>query len=136
MSKQEIATELHEKNYNCAQAVVCVFADEVKLPKEILFKAAEGFGGGAGTGDGICGALTGAIMINGLKNSSANLKNPDSKAATMKISRQLVTTFNQRVGSIICREIKGANDQKKVLCSCPDCIRNGVRLIEEFVINE
>ena len=123
MTKQELAAELHSKKYNCAQSVACVFADEVKVPKEFIFKANEGFGMGAGTMEGICGALTGAIMIAGLKNSSANLESPDSKASTIKISKQLMTNF-----------IKGI-DTGKVLCSCNDCIKNGVQLVEEFVIN-
>ena len=134
MTKQEMATELHAKKYNCAQAVACVFADEVGVPKEILFRANEGFGAGAGTMEGICGALSGAVMIAGLKNSSANLEAPDSKASTMQISKQLVITFKDRVGSLYCREIKGNNPEKKVLCSCDDCIRHGVKLVEEFVI--
>ena len=133
MSKQEIATELHAKKYNCAQSVACVFADEVGVPKDILFKANEGFGAGAGTMEGICGALSGAIMIAGFKNSSANLEAPDSKAETMKISKQLVTNFKDRVGALYCRDIKGV-ETKKVLCSCDDCIKHGVKLVEEFVI--
>ena len=134
MPKQEMAEKLHSKGYNCAQSVVCVFADEVNIPKEVLFKATEGFGAGVGTMEGICGALSGAVMIAGLKNSTANLEAPDSKASTMKISKQLLTTFKDRVGSITCREIKGNNPDRKVLCSCDDCIKHGVRLVEEFVM--
>ena len=134
MTKQEIAEELHAKGYNCAQSVACVFADEIKVPKEILFKATEGFGAGVGTMEGICGALSGAVIIAGLKNSTANLEAPNSKASTMKISKQLITNFKDRVGSITCREIKGNNPEHKVLCSCDDCIKHGIKLVEEFVM--
>ena len=44
------------------------------------------------------------------------------------------TTFKDRVGSITCREIKGNNPDHKILCSCDDCIKHGVTLVEEFVI--
>ena len=134
MTKIELASQLHSNNYNCAQSVACVFADEVNIPKEVLFKATEGFGAGVGTMEGICGALSGAVMIAGLKNSTANLEKPDSKASTMKISKQLLTNFKDRVGSITCREIKGNNSEHKVLCSCDDCIKHGVKLVEEFVM--
>ena len=134
MTKIELASQLHSNNYNCAQSVACVFADEVNIPKEVLFKATEGFGAGVGTMEGICGALSGAVMIAGLKNSTANLEKPDSKASTMKISKQLITNFKDRVGSITCREIKGNNSEHKVLCSCDDCIKHGVKLVEEFVM--
>lgn len=66
MSRAEQAVELQSRGYNCAQSTACVFADEVGVPKEILFKATEGFGAGAGTMEGICGALSAAIMIAGL----------------------------------------------------------------------
>ena len=135
MSKAEQAVELQSNGYNCAQAVACVFADEVGVPKEFLFKATEGFGAGAGTMEGICGALSAAIMIAGLKNSSADLENPTSKGSTMKLSRQLMSTFKNDVGSIICREIKGAGTGK-VLMACPDCVRKGVELTEKIVLRE
>ena len=134
MTKAESAVELQSNAYNCAQAVACVFSDEVNVPKGILFKATEGFGSGAGTMEGICGALSAAIMIAGLKNSSANFDAPDSKKSTMQISKQLMNNFKQRVGSLYCREIKGNNPEHKVLCACPDCVRHGVKLTEEFVI--
>ncbi|MBR1579388.1 MAG: C_GCAxxG_C_C family protein [Selenomonadaceae bacterium] len=133
MSKAEQAVALQSSGYNCAQAVACVFDEEVGVPKEILFRATEGFGSGAGTMEGICGALSASLMIAGLKNSSASLDKPNSKTSTMKLSRQLMTEFKHDVGALICREIKGAGTGK-VLCACPDCVRNGVRLTEKIVL--
>ena len=125
-----LADELHRKGYNCAQSVAVACADLVDVPKEILFKATEGFGAGMGTMDGVCGALSGAILIAGLKNSTGNLAAPKSKAATMKISKAMLTSFREKSGSIICRELKGI-DTGKMLCSCPNCIKHGVEVVEE-----
>ena len=125
----KLADELHRKGYSCSQAVAVACADVVDVPKEILFRASEGFGAGMGTMDGVCGALTGALLIAGLKNSSGNLTAPKSKAATMKISKML-TSFRQKCGAIICRELKGV-DTGKMICSCPDCITHGVEVVEE-----
>ena len=124
-----LADELHRKGYSCSQSVAVACADLVDVPKEFLFKAAEGFGAGMGTGDGVCGALTGGLLIAGLKNSTGNLDNPKSKAATMKISREMLTSFREKCGSIICRELKGV-DTGKMLCSCPDCIKHSVEIVE------
>lgn len=125
-----LANELHRKGYSCSQSVAVACADLVDVPKEILFKASEGFGAGMGTGDGVCGALTGALLIAGLKNSSGNLELPKSKGATMKISRAMLTSFREKSGAIICRELKGV-DSGKMICSCPDCIKHGVEIVEE-----
>ena len=126
----KIADELHRKGYSCSQAVAVACADMVDVPKEFLFRATEGFGAGMGTMDGVCGALTGGLLIAGLKNSSGNLDSPKSKGATMKISRAMLTSFRDKSGAIICRELKGI-DTGKMLCSCPNCIKHGVEVVEE-----
>lgn len=125
-----LADELHRKGYSCSQSVAVACADLVDVPKEILFRATEGFGAGMGTMDGVCGALSGGLLIAGLKNSSANLDKPNSKASTMKISRAMLTSFREKCGSIICRELKGV-DTGKVLCPCSECISHGVEVVEE-----
>ena len=124
------ADELHRKGYNCSQSVAVACADLVDVPAETLFKATEGYGFGMGTMDGSCGALTGALLIAGLKNSTGNLESPKSKGATMKISKAMLTNFREKSGAIICRELKGV-DTGKMICSCPDCIKHGVEVVEE-----
>ena len=126
----KMADELHRKGFNCAQSVAVACADMVDVPKEILFKSTEGFGAGMGTMDGVCGALTGGLLIAGLKNSTANFAAPKSKASTMKISKAMLTSFREKSGAIICRELKGV-DTGKMICSCPDCIKHGVEVVEE-----
>ena len=130
-----MADELHRKGFSCAQSVAVACADMVDVPKEILFTAAEGFGAGMGTMDGFCGSLTGGLLIAGLKNSTGNLDNPKSKASTMKISRAMLTSFREKCGgAIICRELKGV-DTGKMICSCPDCIKHGVEVVEEQLVS-
>ena len=41
MTKQEKAIELHDRGCNCAQAVACAFAEEIGVPEETLFAAAD-----------------------------------------------------------------------------------------------
>ena len=125
-----LADEFHRKGYSCSQSVAVACADLVDVPKEILFKATESFGAGMGTTDGVCGALSGGLLIAGLKNSTGNLDNPKSKPSTMKISKLMLMSFRAKCGSIICRELKGV-DTGKMLCSCPDCIKHGVEVVEE-----
>ncbi len=131
MTKADKAAALHrEKNYNCCQAVVCAFAEELGVDPQILFKTAEGFGSGMGGMKGDCGALAGAVMVNGLKNSNGQLDRATSKAATQKISREIFDQFAARTGSPVCRELKGV-DTGKVLCSCENCIRIAAEIAEE-----
>jgi C_GCAxxG_C_C family probable redox protein len=132
MNKKEEAMQLHDKKYNCAQAVACAFAKEAGVDEKLLFAANEGYGLGMGGTKGVCGALTGAIMLAGLKNSDANLDNPATKGSTYQISRQMLDAFEAKTGSTICKDLKGL-ETGQVLCSCDNCIRAGVEVVEEFL---
>ena len=132
MEKKELAIALHDKKYNCCQSVACAFCQELGVEEQTLFKAGEGFGLGMGCMDGTCGALSGAILLAGFKNSDGNLDDPGTKASTYQLSKQMVEAFRERCGSTVCRELKGV-DTGKMLCSCPDCIRIGVEVAQEVL---
>ena len=132
MTKKELATLNHNKGYNCCQAVVCAYSKELGIPEDVLFKAAEGFGLGMGGMECTCGAVSGAVMVAGLKNSTANLDMPNSKAATYQLSKKLVSAFCEKNGSVICKDLKGI-ETGNVLRSCAGCIEDAVELIEEML---
>lgn len=132
MTKKELAIENHNKGYNCCQAVACAFSNEIGIDESILFKACEGFGLGMGCMECTCGAISGAIMIAGLKNSTANLNGPKSKAATYQISKELVNRFQEKNGATICKELKGL-ETGKVLRSCDGCIEDATELVEAIL---
>ena len=126
---------LHDKGYNCAQAVACAYADLVGADKQTMFAATEGLGLGMGGMEGTCGALSGACVICGLAKSGADLENPTTKGATYKVSRELVSRFAELSGATRCRDLKGI-DTGTVLCSCPQCIENAARILEDVVFSD
>lgn len=132
MNRVEKAFNFHKKGYNCCQAVLCTFCDEIGLDEETAFKLSEGLGFGVGDSYGTCGAVTGMALVLGMINSSGNLESPDSKASSYKKVRELNEIFRQKNGSTICREIKGI-DTGKVLRSCDGCIEDAVKIVEEYL---
>lgn len=132
MTKKELAIALHDRKFNCCQAVACAFAQEAGVDVPTLFKAAEGFGLGMGGMSGTCGALSGAILLAGFVNSDGNLDAPATKADTYKLSKELLEKFREKCGSTICQELKGIGTQK-VLCTCPDCIANAVETVTQVL---
>ena len=132
MTKKELAIALHDKKYNCAQAVACAFAEEAGIDKEVLFKACEGFGLGMGGMQGTCGAISGAIMLASFKNSDGNVDNPGTKASTYQLSKEIVAKFEEKNKASRCRDLKGI-DTGVVLRSCPDCIMDAVEIVEEVL---
>ncbi len=132
MTKKELAIALHDKGYNCCQAVVCAFKDELGVDEETLFKAGEGFGLGMGCMKSTCGAISGAVMAAGFKNSTANFDGPKSKADTYALCKKILDAFEKKNGSLVCKDLKGI-ETGVVLRSCPGCIEDAVEIVQEVL---
>ena len=126
--KQERAVELKsrkgDEHYNCCQAVACVFSNETGVDEETLRKLGAGFGLGMGCTEATCGALCCAQMVLGLMKYKGK---PIRQNAA-----ELYKEFVSKCGASICKVIKGANESKKILCSCDDCVRNAVEILENL----
>lgn len=125
----------HTRGYNCAQIVLCSYAEELGIDEETLFRISEGFGTGMGGMMQTCGAVTAMFMALGLANSSGDLQACDTKPQTMKKVRELAAEFEKKNGSIVCREVKGI-DTGKVLRSCDGCIEDGIRILGEYLLDD
>ena len=125
----------HTRGYNCAQIVLCSYAEELGIDEETLFRISEGFGAGMGGMMQTCGAVTAMFMALGLANSSGDLQACDTKTQTMKKVRELAAEFEKKNGSIVCRELKGI-DTGKVLRSCDGCIEDAAALVEQILFAE
>lgn len=134
-SRVNRALENRKKGYNCAQAVLCAYSDLLGTDEKLLFAVAEGFGGGMGGMQSVCGAVTGMYMAAGLKNSCKDLQACSTKPVTSKVVRELAKEFREKNQSLICRELKGV-DTGKMLRSCEGCIEDAVRIIGEKIFEE
>lgn len=132
MTHQEKAAEYHSRGCNCCQSVVLAFADDLGLDKETVQRMGEAFGAGMGGMNGTCGALSGALMLAGIKNSDGDTEAPKTKGKTYSVAREMHARFDEEAGSTICRELKGV-DTGEVLLSCPACIDLAVKLAEELL---
>lgn len=124
MEKKEYAVELKHNGCNCAQAVLCAFAEESGFPAETLKQIGAAFGGGMGCMEGTCGALCGAEMLLGLARYNGKPLGRDAAA--------LHKAFANACGATLCKDLKG-RDTGVVLCACDDCVRNAASLVEETI---
>lgn len=131
-SRIELTIEKHKKGYNCAQAIACTYCDLLEMDEKTMFRVTEGLGFGMGCMDGTCGAISGACVLAGLKESTANLSMPDSKTRTYKLSREIMTRFASINKTTRCKDLKGA-DTGKAIRSCSDCIRDAASIVEEVL---
>ena len=92
---------------NCAQAVLCAFADRCGLDRETALKLASGFGGGIARQREVCGAITGMCMAADLIRGPGEISDKAAKDEHYDFIRGLCDAFRDETGSIICRELLG-----------------------------
>jgi len=134
-TRVEETIKKHDKGYNCAQSVACTYCDLVGVDEETMFKMTEALGAGMGGMAGTCGAVSGACVLAGMKASTGNLEKPNSKAASYKLSREIVKQFADQNGASICKDLKGV-ETGKVLRGCEDCIRDAAAIAEKVLFSE
>ncbi|MCR5272013.1 MAG: C-GCAxxG-C-C family protein [Lachnospiraceae bacterium] len=120
MERKELAVELKHNGYNCAQAVLCAFKDELGMNEDTLKKMGAGFGVGMGTLESTCGALCAAQMVLGIKEYEGK--------PILRDAAEVLKNFEDKCGATICKDLKG-RDTGVVVCECDDCVRNAVEVI-------
>lgn len=141
--KKQIVTEYFENNFNCSQAVFTTFAVEEGIPEELALKIATQFGGGSRKGE-VCGAVSGALMVLGLKYGHYHLNAPEEKANAYSLAEDFMNRFIKRQGTVVCRELLGYNvskseDMAKIRelglfqSKCPEMIRCATEILEEMM---
>ena len=129
--------ELHDKGYNCAQAVACAYCDLVGVDEKTALCATEAFGAGMGGLQATCGAVSGAVFLAGMKNADGNVDAPKSKGATYKLSKSIVEAFQKKNGTIICKELKAINPETGCATrSCDGCIMDAAAIAEVILFSE
>ena len=127
MNKGEIAKKNFELGFNCAQAVVLAFKEEMGMDELTLKKLIIGFGGGFGRQRLVCGAVCGMTMVLGYLKSDG-----EDKLAAYSIIQEACKRVKEKCGSIICSELKdGVNVEKKH--SCAEICQIAAEITEEFL---
>ena len=98
MDRIEKAETLFTGGCNCAQAVFAAFADEFGLDEELAKRLATGLGGGVGRMREVCGAVSAAAMVIGMR------LGPD-KMKAYPVIQDFCAKFKETCGSIICRDL-------------------------------
>ncbi len=132
MDRKELAVSLHEKGFNCAQAVACAFCNVMGYDPATVFKLSEAFGRGMGT-YGTCGAVSGMAMVIGMKNSDGELDAPATKESSYELMHQATEMFLEKNKSIVCSELRGM-ETGCVLRECNGCIEDAAAILDELLL--
>lgn len=143
MNHIDKAQEYYSNNFNCSQAVFTTFATEMGIDEELALKIATQFGGGARKGE-MCGAVSGALMVLGLKHGHCHSENSEEKARAYQLSEEFMNRFIQKNGTVVCRELLGYDltknqDMEKIKelnlfkTTCPEMIKCATEIVDEMI---
>lgn len=136
--------ELFRQGYNCAQAVVFAFSDQMGGDSDSALRIASGFGGGIAHRQETCGAVTGAVMVLGLLHGRAMGEPKDRTDETYVRVQEFMRRFEARHGTCVCRDLLGGCDFNTEAgerefkergyreARCAVFIRDAVRIVEEL----
>ena len=143
MKNSEKAVKLFCDGYNCAQAVLGAFAEDLGLDTAVALKMSAPFGGGVGRQREICGAVSGMLMAFGMLYGYDTAETGDKKKELYEQTRALCDQFAKINGSIICREIlkkpeiggtpEARTEQYYKERPCVRCVRTAAEILENYI---
>jgi C_GCAxxG_C_C family probable redox protein len=144
-TRSDVAVEKFLAGYNCAQAVLYSFCDELHLDKDTALRLACGFGAGLARRQEVCGAIAGGIITIGLRHGRGEGQGRTPTEETYRKVRELMWRFESRLGTCVCRTLlmgcdlntpEGQryykeNDLMHKTCRC--CVQTVVETLEQIL---
>lgn len=138
----EAAEKVAASRMNCSQAVLTAFSEELGVDKSLALKIALPFGAGMGRTGGLCGAVTGAYMVLGLR-PYPELTPLERKEKVYSLVGEFNRRFKSLHGSISCSALLGydlgtpeglaeAREKGLITASCPIFVSDAVSILEEL----
>lgn len=143
-SKTEAAVQCFNKGFNCAQAVFTAYCEELGLDTETALKISGAFGGGMGHIGEVCGAVSGAFMVIGLKYGKSKADDNDAKEKTYALVQEFTKRFKGDYGSVRCKdlieydisikeEMLKARDSGVFNTICPALVKRAVEIVGDII---
>lgn len=144
MTKGDAAVAKFSEGYNCAQAVLYSFAEDLGLDRDVSLQAANAFGGGMGRKQEVCGAVTGALMALGMRYGRRDGEGKEKQEVVYSKTRELMDAFAAARGSVLCRDLlRGCNlltpegqaefKAKNLIEECRLCVRASCGILERLL---
>ncbi|MGA2281724.1 MAG: C-GCAxxG-C-C family protein [Verrucomicrobiota bacterium] len=144
-TRSDIALQKFLAGYNCAQAVLFSFCDDLGFDKDTALRLACGFGAGMARRQEVCGAVAGGILTIGLKHGRGEGQDRAPTETTYGKVRELLSRFESRHGTCLCRTLLQGCDlntpegqryfkENDLLNkTCTGCVRTVVETLETIL---
>ncbi len=133
------ALELRKGEANCAQAVAMVFSEDLGLPLSDIERLCSTLGGGFCAGE-LCGAMAGAMLVQGLKFGQNSAHDASKKKFAKQKGIALMQRLEQEFGKRRCIDILGIDvntpqgflEAKPLIATtCANIISRCIEILEE-----
>lgn len=140
----DAAVRCFGEGFNCAQAILATYGGDFGLERERALRMAAAFGAGMGMRGEVCGAVTGALMVLGLRHGYTETTDKGAKGRTYGLVRDWTARFQAEHGSILCRELLGcdlateeglatARRERYFTERCPRFVRTAAEILTGFL---
>ena len=145
MTRREAAMANFLSGYNCSQSIILAFKDMLPVDEKQLSMLASSFGGGMGRLREVCGSVSGMFMIVGLLYGYDGPETGQVKADHYARIQELAKRFEERHGSIVCREMLGLSVRHDVPVPeartkeyykkrpCAEIIGDAAEILEQYI---
>lgn len=142
MSKVQDAVSAFESGFNCSQAIVRTYGPDYGLSALDAVRVSCGFGGGMRRAD-TCGAVTGVLIVLGLRFGAQDASDTSAKAGVYSKVTEFQSRFESRCDSVACRDLLGcdistpegmeyAKDNNLFKTVCPRMVQVAAEILEQM----
>jgi C_GCAxxG_C_C family probable redox protein len=144
MSNSGNAVNAFQSGLHCAQAILSTYSGQLGLDQGTALKIAAGFGAGMARMQNTCGAVTGAVMVMGLKMIDKNTSREMLRDTFYSSIQEFFRRFREKNGTTECRDLlncdlktpegqKVFHDNKLSVTVCEKCVRDAADLLDEML---
>lgn len=143
-NNKEYGLDLFSNHFNCAQSVLAPFADELGIEQDTALRLASSFGAGVSRQGEVCGAVSGALMVLGLRFGKDRKSGEDAKEACYEKTEEFLHLFKEETGSLLCRDLlkldmedpevwSKASAEGKFESICPRMVEKAIGITEKIL---
>jgi C_GCAxxG_C_C family probable redox protein len=126
--------------FSCSQSVLRAFADDFGLEPDMAARIATAFGGGLARTGRVCGAVSGGLMVIGLRFGNVLPTDKGAKEATYALARKFLNQFALLHQSVDCpglldcdigtpEGMQQAREQNLFKTRCPVYVQDAARIL-------
>ena len=143
----ETAEKRFVEGFSCSQAVFSAFAEAEGIELETALRIASSFGAGMARMGDTCGAVTGGMMVLGLKFGRTVADDKEAKEKNYHLVHKFVERFSERFETCTCRDLLGFDpgapeasqrfaNEPELEKRCSGFVREAAEILEDIIEKE